>query len=62
MRVEIYVGYSICKQKMMSFRGKASWAKVMSHGVKLTELACHLAKRVNNAEELAYLSTNIGRN
>jgi hypothetical protein len=32
----------------------------MSHGGKLTTLACHLTKKVNQAEELTYLSTNIG--
>jgi hypothetical protein len=29
------------------------------HGGKLTALACHPTKRVNKAEELTYLSTNI---
>jgi hypothetical protein len=45
---------------MMSFRGQASWAKMMSLRAKLTTLACHPTKRVNKAEELTYLSTNIG--
>jgi hypothetical protein len=27
---------------------------------KLIELACHLTKKVNKAEEQTYLSTNIG--
>jgi hypothetical protein len=44
---------------MMSFRGQASLAKMMSLGGKLTALACHSTKRVNKAEELTYLSTNI---
>jgi hypothetical protein len=45
---------------MMSFRGQAIWAKIMSPWGKLTALACHLTQRVNKAEELTYLSTNIG--
>jgi hypothetical protein len=45
---------------MMSFRGQASWAKMMSPEGKQTALACHLTKKVNTAEELNYLSTNIG--
>jgi hypothetical protein len=46
---------------MTSFRlrGKASSAIMMSLGVKLTALVCHLTKRVNKAEELTYFSTNI---
>jgi hypothetical protein len=44
---------------MMSFRGQASWAKMTSPWGKLTALACHLTKKVNKAEELTYLSTNI---
>jgi hypothetical protein len=40
---------------MMSF----SWAKMMSHGGKLTALVCHLTKKINKVEELTYLSTNI---
>ncbi len=45
---------------MMSFRGQASRAKKMSSGGKLTVLACHPTKKVNKAEELSYLSTDIG--
>jgi hypothetical protein len=30
-----------------------------SPGGKLTALACHLTKKVNKAEELTYLFTNI---
>jgi hypothetical protein len=44
---------------MMSYRGQASWAKMMSPGGKLTAPACHLTKRVKKAEELAYISTNM---
>ncbi len=44
---------------MMSFRGQASWAKMTSPRGKLTELSCHPTKKVNQAEQLAYLSTNI---
>jgi len=45
---------------MTSLRGQESLAKMTSLGVKLTALACHLIKRVNKAEELTYLFTNIG--
>jgi len=44
---------------MTSFRGQTSWAKMTSHGGKLTALACHPTKKVNKAEELTYLSINI---
>jgi hypothetical protein len=43
----------------MSFRGQVSSAKMMSLGGKQTTLACHPTKRVNKAEELTYISTNI---
>jgi hypothetical protein len=45
---------------MMSFRGQASRDKITSPRGKLTALACHPTKKVNKAEELTYLSTNIG--
>jgi len=61
MFVERLVSCSQCKQKIMSFRVQASRAKIISPGGKLTALACHLTKRVNKAEELTYLSTNIER-
>jgi hypothetical protein len=44
---------------LTSFRGQASRAKMTSPGGKLTALACHLTKKVNKAEELTNLSTNI---
>jgi hypothetical protein len=45
---------------MMSFRGQTSKAKVMmSLGGKLTAMTCHLTIKVNNAEELTFLSTNM---
>jgi hypothetical protein len=44
---------------MTSLRGQASSTKKMSLGGKLTALACHPTKRVNIAEEVTYLSTNI---
>ncbi len=47
---------------MMSFKGQPSWAKMTSPGGKLTALTCHLTKKVTQAEELTYLSTNIGSN
>jgi hypothetical protein len=59
MFVEIKVSYSQCKQQMASFKRQASWAKMTSPGGKLTALAYHLSKRVNKAEELTYLSSNI---
>jgi hypothetical protein len=39
----------------MSFREQARWAKMTSLGGKLTVLACHPTKKVNNAEELTYI-------
>jgi hypothetical protein len=47
---------------MTSFRGQAKWAKMTSTRGKLTALVCHPTKKVNKAEELTYLSTNIGLN
>jgi len=44
---------------MTSFRGQASWAKGTSRGGKLMALVCHPTKKVNKAEKLTYLSTNI---
>ncbi len=44
---------------MMSFRGRASWAKMILPGGNLTALACHKTKKVNKAVELPCLSTNI---
>ncbi len=46
----------------MSLKGQASWAKMTSHGMKLTAPACHLTKYVNKAEQRAFLSTKIGEN
>ncbi len=48
------------KQKMMSLRGQASWAKITSPGGKLTALACHPTKKENKIVLVSYLSTNIG--
>ncbi len=45
--------------KMMSFIWQASSAKMTSPGGKITALACHPNIKVNKAEELTYLSTNI---
>jgi hypothetical protein len=44
---------------MTSFRGYARWAKMTSHGGKLTPLLCHPNKKLNKAEEITYLTTNI---
>ncbi len=40
--------------------GQASLAQMTSLGGKLIALACHPTKRVNKAEELTYISINIG--
>jgi len=50
MFVKRYFSYSISKQKMMSFGGQTSWAKMTSPGGKLTALASHPTKKVNKAE------------
>jgi len=49
MFVERLVSNSINKQKMMSFGGQASCAKMMSPGGQITALACHSTKKVNKA-------------
>jgi hypothetical protein len=59
MFVERQVSYSRCKQRMTSFRGQASSAKMMSLGGKLIALACHPTKSVNKAEEPTYISINM---
>ncbi len=46
-------------KKLMSLRGQASWMKMTSPGCKLNTLACHRTKKVNKAEELTSISTNI---
>jgi hypothetical protein len=46
----------------MSFRGQYGLAKMTSIGGKLIALACHPTKKVNKAEEITYLYTNIGVN
>ncbi len=43
----------------MLLKGKASWAKMMSPGGKLSAPACYLTKKVVNAEELTYLFINM---
>jgi hypothetical protein len=59
MFVEGYVSYSMCKQKMTLFKGRASRVKMTSPGSKLTTLACYLTKKVNKVEELTCVSANI---
>jgi len=44
---------------MTSFWGQVRWAKMIPSGSQVTELACYLTKKVNKAEGLTYLSTNI---
>ncbi len=39
------VSYSQCKQKMMLFKGQASWANMVPREGKLTALACHPTKK-----------------
>jgi hypothetical protein len=46
-------------KEMISFRGQAGLAKMVSLEGKLTALVCHPTKRVNKAEELTNHSTNI---
>ena len=43
---------------MASFRGQASWTKMMPLGGKLRALACHPTEKVYKAEKQTYLSTN----
>ncbi len=57
MFVERQVKSSCCKQKMMSFRGQASRAKMLSPVGKLSALMCYSTKKVNKAEKLTNLST-----
>jgi hypothetical protein len=45
----------------MSFKEKTSSAKMTSPRGKLAALVCHLTKKVNKAEQLTYLSINIGK-
>ncbi len=54
MAIDRWVGYFLCKQKMTSFRGQASWDNMMSPGGQLTVLVCHPTKKVNKAQELTY--------
>jgi len=45
----------------MSLRGQACWAKMTPPRGKLTTLAFHPpTQKVNKADDLTYLSTNIG--
>ncbi len=53
------VSLSVCTQKIMSLRGQASSVKMTSHGGKLTAPAFHPTQKINKAEELTCLSTNI---
>ncbi len=46
-------------KNMMSIKGQARWAIMMSSGGNQTSLACHPTKKVNNGEKLTYLFTNI---
>jgi hypothetical protein len=57
--VERYVTYSQCKQKVMSFRGQASWAKMTSLWGQANSTGMPPDQKVNKAEELTYLSANI---
>jgi hypothetical protein len=55
-KTNVEIGYLLLiETKVTSFRGQASWAKMTSPVTRLTTLACHLAKRVNKAEEPTYL-------
>jgi hypothetical protein len=52
MFAERYFSDSSFKQKVMSFGGQTSWAKMTSPRGKLTAAACHLTKKVNISDEL----------
>jgi len=54
MFLERLVNYSWCQQKMMSFRGQVSSAKMTSPGGKLKALTCHPTKRVTKTDVLTY--------
>jgi hypothetical protein len=59
MFIERQVSYSGCKEKIKSFRGQASLAKMALPGGKLMTLACLLTEKVNKAGQHTYLSINI---
>ncbi len=59
--IERWVSHSHCKQKMMSFRGQANWAKMLPCREKLAAQVCHATKKVNTVKYLTYLSINIGK-
>jgi hypothetical protein len=44
---------------MPSLSGQDSWAKITSPESKISAEACNLTKKVNKAEEITSLSTNI---
>ncbi len=48
-------------KQMMSFRGQATWAKLIPPMDKITAPVCLPSKKVNKAEKLALLSINIGQ-
>jgi hypothetical protein len=50
---------AFCSEASATKRRQARAAKMTSPEGKLTALPCHSTKRVNKAEELTYLSTNI---
>jgi hypothetical protein len=56
--IEREISNSLFNQKMLSFKGQASWTKMMPSMVKLTALTCHTKSKQN--EELTYVSINIG--
>ncbi len=57
--IERLVSYFPCKQKMMSFRIKASWTKMTSLRGKLTAQACYMTK-VNKAYDILALCSSSG--
>jgi hypothetical protein len=53
------LGGKLSLAKMTSLGGKLSLAQMTLLGGKLPAMVCHPTKRVNKAEDLTYLSTNI---
>ncbi len=58
MFIKRYVSYTPCKQTA-SFRGQASWARMMSHGGQASSTAMPSDQKVNKAEDLTYLYMTI---
>jgi hypothetical protein len=55
-----HFGFVIYWQKDFGAKATHKMLVKLTSGRKLLPLACHPTKKVNKAEELTYLSTNIG--